>query len=480
VKELAPGIRFASWRLDRVVGRGGMGVVYAATDLRLGRPVAIKVIADERAADPGFRERFEREARLAASVDHPNVVPVYAAGEEEGHLYIAMRFVAGTDLDRLLRRDGPLPYRRAAEIVRQVAEALDAAHAAGLVHRDVKPANVLLSGDHVYLGDFGLTRTIDADAQLTDTDDRLGTVDFMSPEQLRGRRTDARSDVYALGCLLYALLVGTPPFHRATAAATVSAHLEAPLPRVPAGLGVPAEFDAVLARALAKDPGERYPSAGDLGRAAVAAARGETPTEELRSVARGDAAPEDRPTTRVPRHQPGAHTAAGGGSATALMAERRNFRPWRSLVGTIAAAVLLAGAVVAILVLSTGGSDPNRPLGSTDVAGVAQDFASAYGDEDFARLRSLLSADVERVSPGDTQRGRAAVLAQYREQFHANRTRAYRLAGLTTTGGAAGRAAARFTVVRSGRPPITGRVVLGVARIDGRPQIRLIATEPRS
>jgi hypothetical protein len=472
MKELAPGIRFASWRLDRVVGRGGMGVVYAATDLRLRRPVAIKVIADERAADPGFRERFEREARLAASVDHPNVVPVYAAGEEEGHLYIAMRFVAGTDLDRLLRRDGPVPYRRAAEIVRQVAEALDAAHAAGLVHRDVKPANVLLSGDHVYLGDFGLTRAIDADARLTDTDDRLGTVDFMSPEQLRGRRTDARSDVYALGCLLYALLVGTPPFHRATAAATVSAHLEAALPHLPTGLGVPSEFDAVLARALAKDPAGRYPSAGDLGRAAVAAARGETPTEELRSVARGDAAPEDRPTTRVPpRHE---------ADPTALMAERRNFRPWRSLFGTIAAAVLLAGAVVAVLVLSTGGSDPNRPLGGTDVVGIARDFARAYADEDYAKLRSLLSADVERVSPGDTQRGRAAVLAQYRDQFRANRTRAYRLVGLTATGGAAGRAAARFTVVRTGRPPITGRVVLGVARIDGRPQIRLIATEPRS
>src|SRR3954470_17613672 len=296
LKELAPGTEFGNWRLDRVIGRGGMGVVYAATDLRLRRPVAIKVIADDRAGDAGFRERFEREARLAASFDHPNVIPVYAAGEEDGHLYIAMRLVDGTDLHRLLRRDGPVPFQRAADIVRQIAEALDAAHAAGLVHRDVKPANVLLADRHVYLGDFGITRAIDADTQVTETDEHAGTVDFMSPEQLRGQRTDARSDVYALGCLLYTLLVGTPPFHRPTAPATVTAHLEEPPPPLPAGRAIPKEFVDVFARALAKDPAERYPSAGDLGRAAVAAARGETPTDELRSVARGAAAPQDTPT----------------------------------------------------------------------------------------------------------------------------------------------------------------------------------------
>ncbi len=480
MKELAPGTEFGTWRLDRVVGRGGMGVVYAATDLRLGRSVAIKVIADERAGDAGFRERFEREARLAASFDHPNVIPVYAAGEEDGHLFIAMRLVAGTDLDRLLRRDGPVPFARAAEIVRQVAEALDAAHAAGLVHRDVKPANVLLSGDHVYLGDFGLTRAIDAaDAQLTDTGDRLGTVDFMSPEQLRGRRVDARGDVYALGCLLYALLTGSPPFHRATPAATVSAHLEDTPPRIPSGRGVPPAFDEVLARTLAKDPGERYPSAGDLGRAAIAAARGETPSDEFRSVARGDAAPEDQPTTVAPtgitrvvrdeRPEP-----------TAVQGARREFRPLRSVLGTVAAALLLASTVVAVLVLSSGGSDPNRPLSDSEVASTARAFARAYGNENTAALRALLSADVERVSPADTQRGRENVLSQYREQFQANRTRAYRLRDLNVSGGPAGRAAAAFTVVRDGRPPIIGRVVIGIARVDGRPRIRLIATEPRS
>src|SRR4051812_39092993 len=171
-----------------------MGIVYRATDRRLNRPVAIKLIADDRASDTGFRDRFEREAQLTASIDHPNVIPVYAAGEIEGQLYLATRYVQGTDLQALLRSDGPLEPDRAADIVQQVAAGLDAAHAAGLVHRDVKPANVLLSGRHAYLSDFGLTRPVEAETRMTDTDERLGTVDFMSPEQLRGQRVDARSD----------------------------------------------------------------------------------------------------------------------------------------------------------------------------------------------------------------------------------------------------------------------------------------------
>src|SRR4051794_9497296 len=262
VKELAPGSDFGSWRIDRLIARGGMGIVYQATDKRLNRPVAIKLIADDRAGDPAFRDRFEREAQLTASIDHPNVIPVYAAGEIDGQLYLATRYVDGTDLQQLLRRDGPLPPERAADVVDQVAQALDAAHAAGLVHRDVKPANVLMSGRHVYLSDFGLTRPVEAEAHLTDTDERLGTVDFMSPEQLRGQRIDARSDVYALGCLLYTALTGAPPFHRTTAAATITAHLESPPPRPSDRQGVPDEFDPVIARALEKHPELRYPSAG--------------------------------------------------------------------------------------------------------------------------------------------------------------------------------------------------------------------------
>src|SRR4051794_10402726 len=310
VKELAPGSDFGSWRIDRLIARGGMGIVYQATDRRLNRPVAIKLIADDRSGDPSFRGRFEREAQLTASIDHPNVIPVYAAGEIDGQLYLATRYVDGTDLHQILRRDGPLAPERAADVVNQVAQALDAAHAAGLVHRDVKPANVLLSGRHAYLSDFGLTRPVDMETRLTDTDDRLGTVDFMSPEQLRGQRTDARSDVYALGCLLFTALTGYPPFRRPTAAATITAHLESPPPRASDLASIPDEFDAVLERALEKDPQRRYPSAGDLGRAALAAAQGQITRELGHSVARGDAAPlaetrviEAPPTARIARKE---------------------------------------------------------------------------------------------------------------------------------------------------------------------------------
>ncbi|MDP8967126.1 MAG: serine/threonine protein kinase, partial [Actinomycetota bacterium] len=220
--ELTAGDLLGGCRVEGVIARGGMGVVYRAVQLDLQRPVALKVIADHHAGDPEFRERFERESRMAAAIDHPNVVPVYAAGEDRGALYIVMRFVAGSDLHALIRSDGRLPAQRAAAIVAQVASALDAAHGAGLVHRDVKPANVLLArdGDHAYLSDFGLMRALDPQVPLTDSGRWMGTVDFAAPEQLQGERVDARSDVYSLGCVLFAALTGAPPFARATVPAT--------------------------------------------------------------------------------------------------------------------------------------------------------------------------------------------------------------------------------------------------------------------
>src|SRR3954462_1976816 len=246
VTPLAPGDVFGDFRIEAIAGRGGMGVVYRAVQLDLGRPVALKLIAADRAADPAFRERFEREARMAAAIEHPHVIPVYAAGDDDGHLYIVMRWVAGTDLQRVLRDEGALRPERATLLVDQVAQALDAAHAAGLVHRDVKPANVLLAADHVYLTDFGITREVDAATVVTDGNEWLGTVDFMSPEQLRGERTDARRDVYPPGCLLYAPPPGAPPFRRATVAATIKAHLDDLPPRPSLTAGVPAAFDAVV------------------------------------------------------------------------------------------------------------------------------------------------------------------------------------------------------------------------------------------
>src|SRR3954464_11781713 len=198
MSDLSPGTEFAGCRIEEHLGSGGMGVIYRATELRLGRPVALKLISADGASDPALRERFEREARLTASIDHPNVIPVYAAGEEGRHVYLVMRFVPGTDLHALLRREGRLAPGRAAAIVAQLADALDAAHAAGLVHRDVKPANVLIAGSHVYLSDFGITRVQDAETtRITESGGWVGTVDFMAPEHLSGEPADARSDVYA-------------------------------------------------------------------------------------------------------------------------------------------------------------------------------------------------------------------------------------------------------------------------------------------
>ncbi len=248
--ELSAGELLGGCRVEGVIARGGMGVVYRAVQLDLQRPVALKVIAGDRAGDPEFRERFERESRMAAAIDHPNVVPVYAAGEDRGALYIVMRFVPGSDLHALIKRQGRLPAQRSAAIVAQVAAALDAAHAAGLVHRDVKPANVLLAddGEHAYLSDFGLMRALDPQVPLTDSGRWMGTVDFAAPEQLSGERVDARSDVYSLGSVLFAALTGAPPFARATVPATLLAHLHDPPPR-PSSSGAPAHFDRVVARA---------------------------------------------------------------------------------------------------------------------------------------------------------------------------------------------------------------------------------------
>ena len=205
-----PGTTFAGYRVDAPVGRGGMGIVYRATDLSLGRPVALKLIAPELSENERFRARFLREPRLAASLDHPNVIPIYEAGEHEGQLYLAMRFVEGSDLKTVLEREGKLTPDRTVKVLGQVAGALDAAHRRALVHRDVKPANVLIDGEgHVYLTDFGITKQLGGDS--TDTGRVVGTLDYLAPEQIRGEPVDGRTDVYALGCLLYECLAGAPP-----------------------------------------------------------------------------------------------------------------------------------------------------------------------------------------------------------------------------------------------------------------------------
>jgi hypothetical protein len=486
VTPLAPGDVFGDFRIESVAGRGGMGVVYRAVQLDLGRPVALKLIASDRAADPAFRERFQRESRLAALIDHPNVVPVHGAGEEDGQLYLVMRYVPGTDLHRLLKHEGPLAPERAAAIVAQVASALDAAHAAGLVHRDVKPANVLIADEHAYLGDFGLTRMLSSEEQLTETGQWLGTTDFSSPEQLQGERVDARADIYSLGCVLHAALLGGPPFPRSTVPATLLAHLNDPPPR-PSEHGAPQGFDRVMARALAKDPADRYLSAGDLGRAALAAARGEPVTESERSVAIGPAAPSTNghvaPPTALTVAEPTALTRAETrlkeDETTVLPPPRRRRRAFAGLFVGIAA----AGTAVALIGNPGAGDGAGRaraPLSEDEVRDVAQDFAQAYQDEDGTALRRLLTPGVARVLPSGVARGRARVVREYESQFRAQETEGYSLDDLAIQGGRAGRASGSYKVDRKDKQPIEGRIVLGMVRDRGQPRIGLIAVTPSS
>ena len=264
---------FLHYRIEEPIGQGGMGVVYLAHDVRLGRKVALKLMAPSLARDERYRTRFASESELAMSLEHPNVVPIHDAGEAEGRLYLAMRRVEGTDLRALLREEGALPPPRALAIVSQIAQALDAAHASGLVHRDVKPSNVLLDeNDHVYLADFGLTRRLSDEASLRSDALAVGTPAYVAPEQLEGRTVDGRADVYSLGCLLYECLTGEPPFRADSRLALAWAHLEQEPPRVTERRPELSEaVDAVVATAMAKDPAERFATCAAFAAAAESA-----------------------------------------------------------------------------------------------------------------------------------------------------------------------------------------------------------------
>ena len=400
---LETGTVIGNYRIERAVGRGGMGVVYLATQLGLNRRVALKVIAPDLAEDPGYRDRFKQEAEVAASIDHPNVIPVYEAGEAGDMLFLSMRFVQGTDLRALIRAHGRLAAPHAARIVAQVAAALDAAHAAGLVHRDVKPANVLLAAggeEHVYLTDFGLTKRAASEGGMTKPGTWVGTAEYVAPEQIQGHPVDARTDVYSLGCLLFQALTGSVPFPRDSDIAKVYAHLSESPPSVYWAVSdVPEEMDAAVRRAMAKSPADRFPSAGDLGRAALAAAEGREETAPERTVAAGAAAPVDYPTAPlgppppVPRSwAPGTATGATAAlppSPRAPAPARRPKRwPW-----VLAGLLLLAGAGVGVAIAAgafstttntvvvpagpSSSTNPGAPLVTRDqVQSVLQQYAT--------------------------------------------------------------------------------------------------------
>ncbi len=254
------GSELAGYHIEALIGRGGMGAVYRAEELTLGRKVALKVIAPELAEDSRFRERFLRESRIAASLDHPHIVPIFKAGDDDGALFLAMRYVEGTDLAKLLREGGAMAPRRAIDLLEQVAEALDAAHEKGLVHRDVKPSNVLMAvaggKEHCYLADFGLTKRTGSLSGISAPGDVVGTLEYVAPEQITGGDVEARADLYSLGCVLYECLTGQPPFPRATDVALLWAHVHEDAQR-PSEVRpeLPKAIDAVFTRALAKEPG---------------------------------------------------------------------------------------------------------------------------------------------------------------------------------------------------------------------------------
>ena len=299
------GSLLAGYRLEAQVGTGGMAVVFRARDERLGRLVALKILAPVLAADGMFRRRFIAESRAAAAVDDPHIIPVHEAGEADGVLFIAMRFVQGGDLRRVMEQEGALPPDRAAGFISPVASALDAAHAAGLVHRDVKPANILVDArpgrpDHVYVSDFGVSKVATASVSLTGAGQFLGTPGYSAPEQIQGRAVDGRTDQYALACVAYQLLTGELPFDRDQGMAVLLAHLSEPPPSLGVRLpGLPAAADEVLARGMAKVPEKRYGSCGEFADA-LREALGLAPYSRA-----GTAATADHPHTQIGSLPPG-------------------------------------------------------------------------------------------------------------------------------------------------------------------------------
>jgi serine/threonine protein kinase len=380
------GSRVAGYRLEERIGQGGMAVVFRARDEQLGRLVALKILAPALAGDAAFRRRFISESRAAAKIDHPHIVPVFAAGEADGILFIAMRYVAGGDahslLDRRLKnREGPLPPGRAAAIISPVASALDAAHRAGLVHRDVKPSNMLMDvepdrPDHVYLSDFGLAKAVAATSGITGTRTVMGTLDYMSPEQIAGKPVDGRADQYALACSAFELLAGEPPFRRDGWEAMMFAQVSEPPPRLTSlRPGLPPAVDGVLSRALAKAPGDRYASCGQFADAlrdalglpayrpdpAVLARSADPPTEtDVLSLVpeTGDAPPTEtsiptRPDGTTPRVE--VPVDRGGEQA------EPRWRRWRWRIGA-AAVIMAAAGLVAWLLWPPGPVKPAVPI----------------------------------------------------------------------------------------------------------------------
>ena len=447
---------FAGHRIDRLIGRGGMGVVYHATHLALERSVALKLITPELAEEPGFRERFRRESRIAAALEHPHVVTVHHAGEEAGLLFITMRLIDGEDLGAILKREGALAPDRAAHVVSQVAAALDAAHASGLVHRDVKPANVLVSQgadrEHAYLTDFGLTKRDTSAPSLTGTGNIVGTLDYIAPEQIRGDSVDARTDVYALGCMLFHLLTGRVPFPADLQAAKVFAHLNNPPPSVTAEApGAPAALDAVVRRAMAKDPSRRFQTAGELAGAARAAA--DRPSDDTTAV-----------RTTVSEEPPPAPRSDG-----------RRIRRAAPLIALVVVGAIVAGVLVG------RGSSPD-PVDASDVRATLDSYQASLTNGDMDRLERLLAPEFTRTVLAGDPIDRGTALEQYGEAFSFRRkSPRYALSDVAVeTGAGSASATATYEYTGSEDPHLGdyGFVRFALVERDGRLLIDGITSYP--
>jgi serine/threonine protein kinase/streptogramin lyase len=369
------GTQLAGYRIEEVIGRGGMSVVYLAEHARLERKVALKVLAPELAGSERFHDRFLRESKLAASLDHPNIVPIYDADEADGVLYIAMRYVEGSDLKQTIRDSGRLDPLRTSAIVDQVASALDAAHARGLVHRDVKPANVLLtSDDHVYVSDFGLTKRAVSVSGLTETGQLIGTIDYVAPEQIKGDPVDQRADVYSLGCLLFECLTGHAPYPRDIEVGVLWAHVETPPPSLTGERpDLPPEVDEVVALAMAKDPAERTSAAGEVATG-------------FRSALGLEAPPVGLPRVRRPRAKP---------------KEPRR----RTVIGGVVAGVALLAAAGILLLMSGGGAGDAVPSANSLVridASTNASVATMQVGEDPTDIAIGEDGDVWVINQGDS------------------------------------------------------------------------------
>jgi len=401
------GDEFAGYRLRAVVGRGGMSVVYQAENPRLGSVVALKVLAPEIATDDVFRARFLEESRIAASLNHPNVIPIYDMGPSGDLLYIAMRYVAGTDLRALLKKHSPLPPDDAIFLAGQAARALDAAHRKGLVHRDVKPGNLLIEHgqdgdpDHVYLSDFGITKYMLSRSGLTKTGEFLGTIDYVAPEQIQETPVDGRADEYSLGCVLYECLTGRVPFPKERDAAIIWAHVEE-MPPPPSTLHpeLPQAVDDVFSRVLAKRPEDRYASCRefvDAARASLGIAAAQTPASGTATVLRAQQA--SAPPAEV-ISQPGSAPpppAAGGRAGRDEPApgshRRRPRRLWAWVAAAVAVVLIAAGVGV---YLGTRGSTPSSKGGGGMPMPPSNALSASYSSLD----RALILANQSSLSAG--------------------------------------------------------------------------------